>query len=217
VLALLLAAVPARAEVGPSWSPQSALPAPVALAAPEVTIRQTRLQQPQPPVPPRDERELQSIQLIPPGPERIFRLESESALQERMRQEAKDRGDLIVFPDEPVLSTEPYRGRHWPLRVCTAEPNHLCYGRLLFEEKNSERYGWDLGILGPVFSTGYFFKDVILLPYHLAEDPCRCYESSAGYCLPGDPVPYLLYPPNLSLTGAVTEAGAIVAVLAIFP
>jgi hypothetical protein len=35
--------------------------------------------------------------------------------------------------------------------------------------------------------------------------------------LPGDPVPLLIYPPELSLTGTVMEAGTIVALFAIFP
>ena len=56
-----------------------------------------------------------------------------------------------------------------------------------------------------------------LLPYHMATDPCRKCECSAGYCLPGDPVPLLCYPPQLSLTGAVAEAATIAALFAIFP
>jgi hypothetical protein len=224
VLALLLAAAPVRAEVGPSWSPQQP-PAPAPVPAPVGTVEPLggplepiRLQQPQPPLPPPEDSQQQAIQLTPPGPERVYRLESEASLQERMRQEAKNRGEpRLIFPDEPILSRDAYRGREWPQRCLYAEPNVVCYGRLLFEEKNMERYGWDLGILSPVVSAGWFFKDVVLLPYHLAEDPGRCYECSSGYCLPGDPVPFLLYPPNLSISGAVVEAGSILAVLAIFP
>jgi hypothetical protein len=230
VLALLLAAAPTAAvrgaEVGPAWSPptqqQDWAPPPPVMPGSVITpvepgrepLHQTRFQQPPTTDPAREQ---QTIQLIPPGPERIYRLESEDSLQERMRQEAADRGEKIAFPDEPILSTRPYPGRHWPDRPLYVEANYVCYQRLLFEEKNSERYGWDLGAIGPFVSAAYFFKDLVLLPYHLAEDPCRCYECSAGYCLPGDPVPYLCYPPNLSLSGAAVEAGTIVALLAIFP
>ncbi|HMF11683.1 MAG TPA: hypothetical protein VKE94_05235, partial [Gemmataceae bacterium] len=161
----------------------------------------------------------QTIQLNPPGPDRIFRLESEAALNERMRQEGKSKTppEKIAFPDEPVVSTEPYPGRHWPPQTEITEPNYVCHGRLLFEDINSERFGWDFGILQPVFSTAKFYADVVTLPYHLATAPCRCYECSAGLCLPGDPVPYLCYPPELSVTGALGEGAAIAAILAIFP
>jgi len=159
------------------------------------------------------------IQLEPPGPDRLFRLESEAALNERMRQEGKTQGlaDKIIFPEEPVVSREQYPGRHWPPQTEIAEPNYVCYRRLLFEERNAERFGWDFGILQPVFSAGKFYADIVALPYHIATAPCRCYECSAGMCLPGDPVPYLCYPTELSLTGAVAEAGAVGGILAIFP
>jgi hypothetical protein len=159
------------------------------------------------------------IQLEPPGPERLFRLESEQTLQERMRQEARQRPTLerIAFPDEPILSTSAYTARAFPPAQECVEPNYVCYRRLFFEDINSERYGWDLGFIQPFVSAGEFFFDVAALPYHCGTAPCRKYECSAGYCLPGDPVPYLLYPPELSLTGTIFEAGTIVALFAIFP
>jgi hypothetical protein len=161
----------------------------------------------------------QQIQLEPPGPQRLFRLEGEDALMERMRQEALERRtrERITFPDVPVLSRETYHGRCWPRRDMLVEPYYVCYGRLLFEQKNFERYGWDLGIVSAVVSPALFFKDVAALPYHKFKDPFRCCECSPGYCLPGDPVPLLLYPPELSATGTVAEIGAILAVVAIFP
>jgi hypothetical protein len=166
-----------------------------------------------------DELNEYSIQLEPPGSERLFRLESERSLQERMRQEARQRPTLqrITFPDEPVLSREAYAARTFPPATEVVEPNYVCYERLYFEEKNSERYGWDLGFVGPFVSAAEFYWDVVTLPYHLGTEPCRKYECSAGYCLPGDPVPYLLYPPELSLTGWVLEGGTAVALFAIFP
>jgi hypothetical protein len=41
-----------------------------------------------------------SVQLEPPGPERLFRVESEDALKERMRQEKRNspKMDRLVFP-----------------------------------------------------------------------------------------------------------------------
>jgi hypothetical protein len=154
-----------------------------------------------------------------PSDQRVLsRLESEATLQLRLRMKDTDKGKPPPqFPETPILSKQQYFGRKWPQSVCTAEPNFVCYGRLLFEQKNFERYGWDLGVLGPVFETMTFGKDMVLLPYHLATDPFRCFETSAGYCMPGDPVPLLLYPPELSATGAVAEAGVIVGLIAIFP
>jgi hypothetical protein len=107
--------------------------------------------------------------------------------------------------------------RTFPPAQEVVEPYYVCYNRLLFEERNSERYGWDLGFIQPFVSAGAFYWDVVALPYHLGTEPCRHYECGAGYCLPGDPVPYLLYPPELSLTGTVLEAGTIVALFGIFP
>jgi hypothetical protein len=159
------------------------------------------------------------IQLEPPGSDRIFgRRDSERSLQVRMRQEWRDqKRPPFEFPDEPVLSTQVYAGRVFPPMTETVEPNYTCYGRLYFEDKNSERYGWDLGFIQPFVSAGIFFWDTATLPYHLGTEPCRRYECNAGYCMPGDPVPYLLYPPVYSVTGAAAEIGAVVALAAIFP
>jgi hypothetical protein len=161
------------------------------------------------------------IQLEPPGLERISRLDSEEKLHERIKQETKERdpNDRVTFPEEPILSRDTYLGREalWPRTNRIVEPYFTNYQRLYFQQINAERYGWDLGILHPVLSALTFYKDVVLLPYHLGTDPCRCYESNAGYCLPGDPVPLLLYPPQLSATGALAEVGTILALVAVFP
>jgi hypothetical protein len=163
------------------------------------------------------------VQLEPPGPLRLFRLESEKALQERIRQEVRDRTPLgatperTIFPEEPVITRQPYTGRAFPPGNLVVEPIYLCYDRLLFEQKNFERYGWDLGPITPLLSAAGFYWDVVTLPYHVFTAPCRQYECSAGYCLPGSPTPLLLYPPELSLTGFLAEAGTITALFAIFP
>ncbi len=173
-----------------------------------------------------DEKGGYQISLEPPGPERLFgKLQSDNQLAEQMRQEAKERRppERIVFPEEPTLTKTPYnadwRALNWPRLREVAEPYYVCYGRAMsyFEEKNAERFGWELGWLQPLVSTANFYKDVALVPYHWASDPFRCYECSAGYCLPGDPVPYLIYPPGVSATGALAEAGVILALVAIFP
>jgi hypothetical protein len=149
----------------------------------------------------------------------LFRLDAESTLFERMKQEARDRrsAERIVFPEEPVLSKEPYHGRAWPAQQMVVEPNYVAHRRLFFEEQNAERFGWDLGVLSPFVSSAYFFKDLALWPMHAGSRPCEPFETSAGKCLPGDPVPYLIYPPEMTASGAVAEAAVIASLLVLFP
>jgi hypothetical protein len=115
----------------------------------------------------------------------------------------------IRFPDYPALPKPGVVARQWPPLTETVDPAFVCYRRLYFEQLNLERYGWDLGLLSPLVSQGAFYLDLALLPYHAATDPFRRFECNRGYCLPGDPVPLLLYPPEWSWTGFLAEAGVI--------
>jgi len=158
------------------------------------------------------------IQLEPPAPARLFNtVQSEESLDQRLYQEARQQGDRVVFPQEKPVTTEPYKEREYPALTGYIEPNYVCYRRLYFNDRNTERYAWDLGFIQPVVSAALFYKDMAILPYNMFSRPCDRVESSAGLCLPGDPVPYLLYPPGLSLTGAIGEAGAVAGLFAIFP
>jgi hypothetical protein len=159
------------------------------------------------------------IQLSPPSFERLIRLESEAALRERIRQENRDKPKMerVEFPEDKPFTEEKFNVRSFPNQVALIEPNYVCYGRLFFRDLNAEHNGWDLGLAQPFLSAGLFFKDVALLPYHWGKEPFRCFDSSAGLCLPGDPVPYLLYPPGFSVTGGASQAGAILGLMAIFP
>jgi hypothetical protein len=160
------------------------------------------------------------IQLEPPGPQELFgRLDSEAALQERIRQKARERTPIerVEFPVEPIVGKGPFVPRSFTESKMAVEPTFVCHGRLYFEQINAERYGWDIGPIAPVVSAGIFFKDMAFLPYHAFTNPLRYYECNTGYCLPGDPVPLMLYPPGLSLTGAFMESGIGVALFAIFP
>ena len=139
-------------------------------------------------------------------------------MQQRIIALNRDKGKpKPAFPDYPPVTPDKYYGRKWPQFSEVVEPNYVHYDRLYFEQKNTDRYGWDLGIVSPLVESLAFGKDVALLPYHMATDPFRRYESSAGYCLPGDPVPLLLYPPELSATGATAEVATIFALIAMFP
>ncbi len=159
------------------------------------------------------------IQLEPPGPERIFNVESEATLRERMRQEARQRDERIEFPRDVYLAApgEVYAGRKWPLQVTATVPNVVCYRPLYFEELNAERYGWDACLFQPFISVGKFYLDTLMLPYNMGVlSPCDC-ECNAGYYLPGTPVPYMIYVPPLSVKGILYESAAIGFAAAVWP
>ena len=149
------------------------------------------------------------VLMEPPSFERLFgTLDSEKMLEARMRQQAKQhvrRKMTCKFPYNPPLTTEKFQARAIPAGRMMAEPNFVCYNRLYFEDKNSERYGWDLGFIQPLVSTALFCKDVAFWPYQAASRPFQRSETSAGQCLPGDPVPYLIYPPDISASGGLLE------------
>src|SRR5262249_46578806 len=154
--------------------------------APDV-LKAAFLQQ-QPPLPEEATGYQIKVELELPGPGRLFILNSEAQFQERIRQEHRGRTPLTrsTFPDPPVVSEDRFPGCFWPVTPKLVEPAYLCYGRLYFEEKNAERYGWDFGILQPALSSGAFFAQVATFPYRWLTNPCRGYECNAGYCLPGD-------------------------------
>jgi hypothetical protein len=158
-----------------------------------------------------------------PDPQRVFRLESEGKLLERMARDGKQGLNPlnlkydITFPDYPATPRAQASTRSWdPLRE-TVEPPFVCHRRLYFQQLNFERYGYDLGLLSPFLSAGAFCFDVFTLPYHVGMDPFCRFECNTGYCLPGDHVPLLLYPPQWSLTGALGEAAAIGLLVVAFP
>jgi hypothetical protein len=158
-----------------------------------------------------------------PDPQRVFRLESESELRQRMTREAKEGINPLklryeaAFPTYPGVPPPVSAARAWEPLNERIEPAYLCYGRLYFEQINGERYGWDLGPLHPLIAAGTFYFDVATLPYHAATDPFRRYECNTGYALPGTPMPLLLYRPEFSLPGTLAEAAAAGILVAIFP
>lgn len=142
------------------------------------------------------------LRLDLPGPQILFRLESEVQLRERLRQEAKQRpGGVsrgrLEFPDDRVVLTkDTYPLRQWPEQAEVVEPYYVAYRRLYFNQINLTRYGWDLGVLAPFISTSTFFLDFATFPFQLVLRPCPRFQYNTGYPLPGEPVPLLLYPPR---------------------
>lgn len=161
-----------------------------------------------------------TIQLEPPSIYRVaISVESDAQLQERIRQENRERKipERILFPNDPIISTDAYQGRRfYPTRLEVA-PYYVCHGRLYFQQINFERYGWGLGAFGPLVSGLRFLYDFTTWPYHVATEPFRRFEYNTGWCLPGDPVPLLLYPLHPSASGFAIEVGTIIGLVAIFP
>lgn len=207
------------AAVAPAQSPGVRMvpPAPPAIS--------TQAEQPIQPVyyQPRNQGESDTaptVQLESPGLGRLSRLDSDERLQRRIEQ--LDPTAVHVFPEPPILSRDRYagRGQLWQRRQMTVEPNFVNFGKLqpFFEDKNAERYGWDLGPLSVPVALTKFASDVALFPAKALSDPCRLHESSAGHCLPGDPVPYMLYPPEIAtVTGTAAELAIIGALIVVFP
>src|SRR5262249_13018482 len=50
-----------------------------------------------------------------PSPDELFRLETDAALQERIRREPRPAtAEPVTFPEQPTLATTVYAGRSWP-------------------------------------------------------------------------------------------------------
>ena len=162
--------------------------------------------------------------------EKAFRLMSDAELNKRIAdelvQEARDRkidskpsnfAPPAVTPLVPVGTVYQSKTASYPPAQTLLEPKYVVHRRLLFEEKNSERHGWDLGFVQPVVSAAFFYKDVFMWPTHLASHLWERYDTSAGKCPPGSPVPYFLYPPEVDILGLGTGASVMVGAAFIFP
>ncbi len=126
------------------------------------------------------------------------------------------------FPPLPVISPPgvPYQPKTlaYEPRKVIIEPGYVVHRRLLFEEKNAERSGWDFGPLQTFVSAAYFYRDVLSLPHNVASGCVYGFwGTSAGKCLPGSPSPYYLYPPGLTLTGSVVEGAVLTGGAFLFP
>jgi hypothetical protein len=181
---------------------------------------------------------------LPPALDRsnVFRMQSDSAFKKRVTSELieierkKPRTEGAKF--DPVQTTKTYsnfpkidplapEGAVYQPKTITQnyqpmqariEPGYVVHRRLYFEEKNSERYGWEVGFFQPALSGLAFYKDVLLYPAHFGSNLFERYDTSAGKCLPGSPVPYYLYPEEIDLFGATFGAATIVgAAFAVFP
>lgn len=138
----------------------------------------------------------------------------EKALQELKGLKNPTDDPSYRFPALPEVSPKDaaYRPKTWAYepRQVLVEPGYVVHRRLHFEERNAERSGWDLGPLSTLVGVTHFGRDLLMWPQSLASGCVYGFWStSAGKCLPGSPSPYYLYPPGLTVTGSVFEAGVL--------
>ena len=158
------------------------------------------------------------IKLDLPKREDVFRFDSNIELSSRIKRELQTQYSIPVdLPTVPAIATGPLSARvNSPMQVLI-EPSYVMHRRLFFEQKNTERAGWDFGPAQPILSSLHFYKDIVLLPSKMASNLLEPYETSAGKCLPGSPTPLLWYPPEITAFGGTVGAAAIVGPVALFP
>jgi hypothetical protein len=166
-----------------------------------------------------------------PGPQRLFTRESQEQFYDRMRQEAKEVGDPpALFPEEIPLSKKKITVQSYPridptsptearvgLLTMEVEPSYVCHRRLLFEQPNFERIGYDFGILQPGLHMTTFYYDLAMSPYHFWSNLSNRGECNIGKCLPGDPAPFTVPIERFSVTGVIGEMGFIIGGLYLLP
>jgi hypothetical protein len=177
----------------------------------------------------------QDVTQLPPRRE-IFQLRDNSTLERQIResilaqvnkqvipgQAKRELSEMIPFPAmaPTVPPGTPYVAKTatMPPGQINFEPGFVIHHRLHFEEKNSERYGWDLGIIQPAVSLASFYKNMLLWPNSLATGAVvGFWDTNMGKCLPGSPTPYYLYPQGLTVTGGVAEGLVITGISFIIP
>jgi hypothetical protein len=154
-----------------------------------------------------------------PSLNELTKRDSEADFFERIRQDARANtgSERVPFPEEQPLTKEPFSPRPFPPLVKFVEPSYVAYGRLTMEQPNWERAGWDLGFFQPGVCLAGFYWDTLTMPYQMCKRPFQLMDTSAGKCLPGDPDPLVLYPPELSITGMAGQAAAITTQFVAFP
>jgi hypothetical protein len=154
----------------------------------------------------------------------LFRLDSDAVLDARIVKDlTKPDGvkptekfplaDALVPADKKY---EPKTVGYAPMQLLR-EPSYVIHRHLYFEEMNSERAGWDAGPAQALFSAGYFYRDVVLLPARFASHCKDNYDCSAGKCMPGSPTPYYCYPLDITTFGGAVGATVITGLAFIIP
>lgn len=160
------------------------------------------------------------VKILTPKREDVFRLEGDAAMNARIQKELGDKKD--PFPPIYAISlvSTPYAPKtgQYPPMQAKLEPTYVVHRRLYFEDKNTERGGWDLGALQPFASTASFVRHVVFLPHNYASGLWRNrWDTNAGKCMPGDKTPLYLYPPGFTVSGLMFQSSVLVGLPFIFP
>jgi hypothetical protein len=167
--------------------------------------------------PAKEEAKETTIRTDLPGSQRLFIRESEEQFWNRYRIELEKQGLTLYLPQDQLALKEQFRRRSFEPIGKEIEPCYVCHRRLLFEQPNFERTGWNLSILTPAINLGVFWYDAALMPYHMFENLHIPGETSAGKCLPGDQAPLLRYRERWSTSGFLAQAGFVTGALFLFP
>jgi hypothetical protein len=157
---------------------------------------------------------------VPPKREDVFRFDNDAVLKNRIKNEIKQFQATkieVLIPEYKDPTNEAYKPRAMPEMQVKIEPAYVMHRRLFFEQKNTERAGWDLGLAQPILCATSFYKDCFLFPHKLATNFLEPYDTSAGKCLPGSPTPLLFYPPEFSMFGGTVGTAVIIGTAAILP
>ncbi len=139
-----------------------------------------------------------------------------SALQPREAIYPVDHA-AIKFSEADALASEVVVQRTWGSRLYSWDATAFCHGPLYFEDENLERHGRSFGMLQPAVSAGHFTAHFLAWPYLIGATPPRRCVYNLGREPPGTYTPYKVVRPPLSLRGAISEAGAVVALPFIVP
>ena len=122
------------------------------------------------------------------------------------------------LPIECNLGCDTFTPRNWKPNAFFWKASALCHKPLYFENRALERYGHTHGpVVEPLHSAAHFFVSLITLPYQTGINPPNECLYALGFYRPGDCAPWLREPIPLSLSGALNQTIAIVALGGIIP
>ena len=115
--------------------------------------------------------------LTPPTRDQLFRVQSEQALKDRLRQELP-KVKKVEFPKgaTPIRETPSADLTPFPERVVFPISGDVCYRPLYFEDKRTERFGHYVPCVQPLLSAGRFYGGVLILPYRMWMAPPWTFE-----------------------------------------
>ena len=130
--------------------------------------------------------------LVPPSPDTLFRADSQTTFEERLRKEALHQNIKLVFPSDRQPPQQPLVAipRSLPPQeaVCPSAP--VCHHPLYFDDPMTERYGWYVPYLQPAISAGKFWVDTLILPCKMLAQEPWAWQCDSHKPAPGDPVPF---------------------------